>query len=211
MSKIHTVTVVDLDGTLCQCNTFHAFVFYLMKQAFRYGNILLLAKIILWTGLRTIRIIPHKRWKFQLLKNNQNKKIDLDNFVNTLQPKLNQFVIEESKKYNIRVLATAAPELYAQKIAEKYNFTHIVATKTSEKYSDFRENIQSTKFKQVKALLKELSVSDIDLIFTDHIDDALLIKDAKKSWLINANQVLKAYVKAENLSHQVKYIEVNEK
>lgn len=206
-----SVIVVDLDGTLSKNNTFHAFVCHILRQSFKYFDWYLLLKIVFWSGLRAWKLVPHKRWKYEILKGVQNKNINLDIYVEDVNLSVNQFVLDKMKNFDYQILATAAPELYATKLAEKYQFTHCVATKHTPKYIDYSENIRLTKFKNVNKILEQCSVNEIDLLVTDHIDDAALIRFARKSWLVNADQKLKNFIKEHKLGHRVKYIDVNEK
>lgn len=201
-----SVIVVDLDGTLSKSNTFHAFIRYILKKSFKSLDWLWFFKILFWSGFRAFKLISHKRWKFQILKDCTGKKIDVEAFLYHIHKTINKFILDEIKNYQVSILATAAPELYAISLAKKYHFTHYSATVFNQKYTFFTENKQLTKFNNVKQLLANIQNETIDLLITDHIDDKELISDAQKSWLINPDELLKRYVNNHNLIKNVKYI-----
>lgn len=198
--------VVDLDGTLYKGNTFHAFIFFIFKQAFKQIDVFWLVSIVFWTKLRIIKLISHKKWKYQILKSCNNKKIHIDCFVASLQKKMQPFILNEIKHYETRILATAAPEIYALAVSKKYQFTHCSATMNANFFEDFSENCKGNKFNNVQKILQQTNSSTINLMITDHLDDALLIKSAEKSWLINANEKLKKFIYDNNLTNCVTYI-----
>ncbi|WKW45650.1 hypothetical protein P3875_07610 [Myroides sp. JBRI-B21084] len=200
------IIVVDLDGTLYKGNTFHVFVIYIFKQAIYNFNLFWFVYLVFWTKLRFFKLISHKKWKYQLLKSCNNKEINTKYFVTCLDKNIEQYILNETNNYKISILATAAPSLYAIEIAKKYNFSYCVATEFTESYQNFKENIQEQKFINVQKLLQTLNNEGIDLMITDHLDDALLIKHAKKSWLINANEKLKKYINENNLTNYTTYI-----
>ena len=206
-----SVIVVDLDGTLSNVNTFHAFVGFLVKQSFCKLKWLWLVAIFFWSGLRMLKLISHSRWKFEILKNCQNKNVPIDQFVNNLHKTINQFILDEIEKYDYRILATAAPELYVARLSEKYRFSDYSATIFQGGFLSFSENKQGIKYGNVKKMLEKLQKDSIDLFMTDHIDDALLISEAKKSWLINADKSLKKYIEKQKLEDVIVYISLENK
>ena len=206
-----SIIVIDLDETLSKINTFHAFIYHIIKQSFSTFNWYWLLKILFWSTLRTTKSITHKKWKYEIIKCSQNQKINLEEFVRRIHKTINPFVLNEIEKYDFSILATAAPSLYAAELAKKYLFTHYIATEFRSEYSQFSENIQEEKFNNVKKTLNYLSINKIDLFVTDHIDDALLVQFAQQSWLINADENLKHFINEHHLEERVKYIDLNAK
>lgn len=200
------VVVVDLDGTLSRSNTFHLFVRFLLKQAWARFALFNLFAIFFFSLLRVFKLITHKKWKHQILRIAYTQKWSVDVFIETLQPTLNQSILEDINKFEHRILATAAPVFYADRLAKQYNFTHCVATDYSQDYQRFVENFGQEKLRRVQQYLQQHSLKQIDLLMTDHIDDAPLISIAQQNWLFNADERLRDFVTQQNLTKQVKYI-----
>ncbi len=151
-------------------------------------------------------MITHKRWKYQILRIAYTQKWPVDAFIEKLQPTLNQNILVHINKFEYRILATAAPSFYADILAKKYDFTHCVATGYSQDYQGFVGNFGQEKLKRVQQYLQQYSLKQIDLLMTDHIDDAPLISMAQQIWLYNADNRLRDFVIQQNLTKQVKYI-----
>ncbi len=200
------VVVVDLDGTLSKSNTFHLFVRFLLKQTWARFALLNLFAIFFFSLLRAFKLITHKRWKYQILRIAYTQNWPVDAFIETLQPTLNQNILENINKFEYRILATAAPSFYADILAKKYDFTHCVATDYSQDDQGFIENFSQEKLRRVQQCLQQYSLKQIDLLMTDHIDDAPLIGMAQQTWLFNADNRLRDFVTQQNLTKQVKYI-----
>ena len=180
------VLVVDLDGTLYRCNTFHKFLKFLAKHYWVNFQFIALARLLSNIVLRGLRAISHRRLKYNILASLRNSSIDLQPFVSSLAPYLNTIKEISDETYAIRILATAAPSCYAEVLSEKHKFTICLGTENPDKgFASFRENINENKRASLEQYLKSQNLNTVDICITDHIDDAPLIKLSKHSIIYN--------------------------
>ena len=197
MSKI---LVIDLDGTLMSINTFHyyiKFIFHNYLKLLKLKSLFLILKVII---LRFFKIVSHSVMKFEILKIVEvTASIDHERFVVNLLKYLNPILEINQRDFDIKILATAAPENYSKIIAEKLNFDYCVATNSNDKL----ENIKENKLHNVKCLLKKIDKTQVDLFISDHIDDLPLFNYSKSIILVNPDANL-----FENLGNKENILKV---
>ena len=179
MSK---VLVIDLDGTLMSVNTFH---YYIKFICYSYLKLLKLKSLFLILGvvvLRVFKIVSHSVMKFEILKIVETTdSLDHESFVVNLLKFLNPILEIKQGDFDLKILATAAPENYSKIIAEKLDFDYCIATNSKDKLENIREN----KLHNVKCLLKKINKTHVDLFISDHIDDLPLFNYSKSIILVN--------------------------
>ena len=199
------VLVVDLDGTLYATNTFHQFILYLLKSSVRNLDLVLCFQIVFFSFLRGIKILSHSRFKFFILKKTaKNSNGNYLKFVESIDKYKRDITSLYSQKFDLKILATAAPACYSNLIAKKINFDACIATETP--ISDFSlkfENAKVNKKKNVVDFLKKKGVSPIDLFITDHIDDLPLIKISKRNIIINPDFEFEKALQSLNIQYEV--------
>lgn len=193
------VIAIDLDGTLLHVNSFHHWMIALFFRSLRH-NLKESFALVFYVFLRLSKRITHAQMKQKILVR-FNKPMYRDmaqEFAKKMHRYVSAEVLELSKEYDITILATAAPEVYAQEIAKLYGFDYVLATPTP--VSDtFKENIRHFKANSVEQLLKTLHVEKLNAVVSDHYDDLALMQLADKVYLHNANRQTKAYVKANGV------------
>ena len=184
------VLVMDLDGTLYSVNTFHFFIKYLVRFSLKTFNVKLLFILIKAMILRVFKVINHSKMKFIILKAVRgNDKINYKAFVSSLSKYKNQLQIMEGATFDIKVLATAAPNCYSKIIALQEGFDVCLATNTAiNNYQQDFENVKEVKKQSVINYLQSLGIEHVDTIVTDHYDDLPLIKIAKQVILVNPSK-----------------------
>lgn len=199
------VLVVDLDGTLYSINTFHHFIKFILIEVFSKLNFSLCLKILSLLVLRVLGIMSHAYMKYQLLKLVSTNYHDLNCRAFTERIEKHQNSIPEIQEpYDLKILATAAPDCYAKIIAANNGFNACIATKfsTAGFNSDF-ENIREYKKNNVINYLNRNGFQNIDMLITDHIDDLSLLKIASKSILINPSKTFEKIVRTHNIQYEI--------
>lgn len=119
------VAVVDLDGTLLRCNSFTEFVKFIFrrKPSLRFQ----LALIVL---RRKLRLLSHSEAKQHILHLVAGKLHggDINSFITRLHRYLNDDVVAFVSSCPKKLLATAAPALYARPLGDSLGFDEVVAT-----------------------------------------------------------------------------------
>jgi len=202
---VKKVVVVDLDGTLLSTNTFHKWMIFLLKKTLKY-NFIDGLKIIFFSFKRIFKRITHKQLKFEILKISEQSYYSdsIHTFVEELAIYINRKVLDHMETEDvISILATAAPEIYAETIAEKYHFTYCIATpKISQ--SEWYENIKEEKKKSLKKLLNKIGEREIDIVLSDHYDDIPIMNMANTVYLVNGSFETKQKLKET----QINFIEL---
>lgn len=120
------MTIVDLDGTLVDCNSFTEFVKFLFKRcpAARFP----LIKIVV---CRKLRIISHHAAKERIISLAADllSTTDIKEFVEFLCSRINPKVKEIITGAEGVCLATAAPEIYVSAFASEVNIPRFNATR----------------------------------------------------------------------------------
>lgn len=171
--------VVDLDGTLLTVNTFHRYIAFMSRVAFGSSYFDVLAKIALAVAARGMRLIPHAEMKRMVLGATVRHASDglMDGFTAQLRRYADSRVLTLIEKCrgesDCLVLATAAPDVYARRIAGMYGFDACIAT-PSDTSGQWRELSGVAKRDAVCRWLEENSLK-LATVITDHADDLPLM------------------------------------
>lgn len=158
--------IVDLDGTLVDCNSFTEFVKFLFKHcpAARFP----LIKIV---ACRKLRIISHHAAKERIiplaadLLSTDDIKEFVDFLCSRINPKVKEFIADAREI----CLATAAPEIYASVFASEVGIFQFNAT-----VQGIPEN--KGKHKLDNLLNSGIVFDENTIVITDHGDDLPLLK-----------------------------------
>ena len=199
------VLVVDLDGTLYATNTFRQFIKYVWIRSMMNVDIILSFQILFLILARLIRIIGHAKLKFYFLSFIANKSyIDKTDFVNSLFVYKRNILASHMQKYNLKVLATAAPETYSRIIAKEQGLDVCIATKNpNSRYHKEYENSKENKKENVLSYLKTKGLHSVDLLITDHVDDLPLIKISKRNIIVNPNMRFEKMLQSLEIDYKV--------
>ncbi|WP_242132716.1 haloacid dehalogenase-like hydrolase [Aestuariivivens marinum] len=199
------VLVVDLDGTLYATNTFRQFIKYVWIRSIMNVDIILSFQVLFLIIMRLIRIIGHAELKFYFLSFIANRSyIDKSDFVSSLCIYKRNIMVLQSQKYNLKVLATAAPEIYSRIIAKEQGFDVCIATKNpNSRYHKEYENSKENKKENVLSYLKTKGLDSVDLLITDHVDDLPLIKISKRNIIVNPNIRFEKMLQALEIDYKV--------
>ncbi|MCM1449738.1 MAG: haloacid dehalogenase-like hydrolase [Clostridiales bacterium] len=175
------LVVVDLDGTLVNCNTLHVYIISGLRRLVVQSPVKAL-KLTAIVALRSVRLVTHRTMKRMAMT-----LIDPDTyvrgmFVRTVGSKMNERVREmldgmEAKGY-ITLLATAALDVYIPWIWEG----GYVATSTSG----------NPQCHECRGIIKATAVADIasrcnldlDTVITDHHDDLPLMEACARNIIL---------------------------
>ena len=158
-------TVIDLDGTLIPENSLQLFGRRLISLIHTRGNRAALLRLLGLAALRKLRLISHRRAKWEMMHIACRELSDSD---------FTDFALELASRVRPRfsphphpcILATAAPAEYARPLAALLGFDGWVATVTTPAYSDYRETRGAHKLKTLLALTPPPYH-----FLTDHPDD----------------------------------------
>lgn len=181
--------VYDLDGTLSSKNTYKIFLLALflfvcvtiqVKSVVRFVNILIRRKNKIYARVAMKR-------EFFLLHEKIAGRVQFNEILHFV---LKIFIRKNLLNNHIEaedtlILATAAYDFYARRIAREYNFSKCLGT-TRE---DIVENIECIGAVKKSRLIALLGEDNIDVFFTDHKDDIPTIKVAKLTYLVKPSQI----------------------
>ncbi len=192
--------MIDLDGTFVNVNTFHKWMIFLVKRSL-VTNLFDTIKLLSYFAMRYAKVITHQQMKYKILRISEKESYSLhvDTFVQSLDKEINPTVKEFANEHVVSILATAAPSLYAQKIAQKYNFTYAIST-PSTSHKPWSENIREKKAEALEYLLESLDAKECDTVLSDHYDDIYIMRYAKRIYLVNPSEKTEEIVKNEGLS-----------
>ncbi len=180
--------IVDFDGTLFRGNSFEDCVLLTLKRLRQKGKIVSYGRICLWVALRKLRLISHARLKYQI-QPLLEQHYDAQGFLLHLRKGINEEVWEECKLYRDMgyhlCLATAACDFYIKPLAELLEFDSYCATPNSQKpYALWSENRGETKKQHCLQCLARHN-AQLELVITDHSDDAPLLAIAPHHIIID--------------------------
>jgi phosphoserine phosphatase len=155
-----TAVVIDLDGTLIDCNSFNLYVATMM---WRYPAIFFHAL------MRKLRLISHAEAKRRIMHVGVNQSL-YQKFFNRLQAHVRVGLLQRFSEHSVIILASAAPSRYVADIAEKLNITLYCATPL-----DGPENRGQQKLDAVNQILCDNGLQ-LSAVVTDHYDDLPLLK-----------------------------------
>lgn len=199
------IVVIDLDGTLFDCNTFHEWMKFFFINKILSFDIVPAVNLIIVALQRALKIITHSQMKYRVLQISDKKTDEylIAKFVDNIHPMLNKTVMSSLMKNNrFFILATAAPRLYCVEIANRYGFDYITCTNNID-VIDWKENIREIKRDNVLEFLKKNGFpTDIDEVYTDHYDDLPLMEISKKVYLINPSVETLKKVHLNNIKYK---------
>lgn len=180
------IDVFDLDGTIFRGNTFHRFVTFLGLRALLTLNFSLFYRVTRDIGARKFKLINHFEWKCRVM----NEAFALS------EAELNYFsrmIVKESEnRLNVllnkcqntrrKVLATAAPSVYAEKVGRLMGFDIVISSKPID--GTIVEVIREKKCNLVLSYAASEDMS-INNFFTDHHDDVFLAQFADHNYLVD--------------------------
>lgn len=178
--------VFDLDGTIFPGNTFHQFSWFIIRQACLRADVPRAFGALKLTALRGFRRITHFEWKARLLRIAEGvPSADLAGFARQIatqsRPRLEQLLNGEGGRHP-RILATAAPELYAKLLGPLLGFDNVISSKLER--GALVEANKSIKRDLVLAYSAK-SEMNIGRLFTDHHDDLPLAAVSERCFLVN--------------------------
>lgn len=193
------MVVVDLDGTLIKANSFVLFYRFLFSATLRRWRLLDTGRICAWALLRRMRLISHRRFKWEIMKVADAVLLDGDynifaeELINFINPRVGEYV----SAHKDVVLATAASVEYASELARHLGIRYCVATERppSLRFKDYVECRGSEKVRRVSEALPDCRITEA---ITDHMDDLpLLLAAYGKQVLVNpASSTLAAATEA---------------
>lgn len=188
------VVIVDLDGTLVTCNSFTEFVKFMFR---RHGRLRLRLG---WTViLRKMRLISHHEAKERIvaLCSATASEKDINDFTEYLTKKVNPRVMSIVQAADRRVLATAAPSIYAVPLAKKLDIGECVATEPG-----YGENMGELKLRNVQET--GVVFSSDTVVITDHYDDLPLLRANAdgRNYIVMSDKTLKISDKRLKINYE---------
>lgn len=187
--NLQKVLLVDLDGTLLNVNTFHKYIFFITRY-YSSKNIFKTLSILILVIFRFIRLIPHSQLKYRLLKlSKQLPKEEIHSFGQSLLKYQNDRVSDILLSYEgYKILASAAPEKYAQWLGDHFKFDATLSTKCPGQ-GKWVENIRENKRKTLEDHLKNTGKECcLDVVVTDHHDDLPVMELFSRVILISPSE-----------------------
>ena len=188
------IIVVDLDGCFCSVNTFRYWLLFSFLYLFFSLRWISLLKYIQCIYLRVFGSSDRVQMKECVLKITEKlPKNAIRWFSGFLQLFVNRDVLLEMHKYNDMdiVLCTAAPVIYVDAFAGKYNFAKVFATPSVYK-AGWEENIGGVKLENLKIFYGEDVV--LSCVITDHHDDLPMLLKANRRVLVRPSDATLAKV-----------------
>jgi len=183
------IDVFDLDGTFITENSFHLWIFFILKistlKPFRFFKICsLLIK-------RYFKVIKHSQLKKSIIllsKDITSEQIDF--FCIKLTALTNKKVLlrfhQAKLNHRLTCLNTAAPAIYAVRFANKIGFDHVFSTESPLSYdSPWQENLSDLK---TEIMFRSLPTAKIIYAYSDERSDLPLLKSASNPVLVNPNR-----------------------
>lgn len=188
-SRNDPVLIIDLDETLLSINSFPVWAAYFLFEKFagldfRRRSLLWLKAAKIFTERKALGR-SHAQTKFALHKLwvQAGDADALENILTKLEqkirPNMRGIMDLVAKKEIDAVLATAATSLYAEPLAKRLGFSHVLSTGL-----DGVENRSDEKSRRsLEFLARQGWESRKKIFFTDHIEDTpLIIKSDKVMW-----------------------------
>lgn len=201
------IVIVDLDGTLVKCNSFHLWLKYITKYYLAKKRLPDLVMTLVWSFLRYSRIIKHSTLKKHIinLAGRIDDKVVLD-FARTLNDcvngKVKNLLAQCRHSDNTKfVLATAAPYFYVGPFSELHDFDYVIATPGNIASPEWVETIKEEKLKQFYEIFSnDQAEVNVAMLITDHHDDLSLMKISAKTILVNPSETTKQVAKNNNIN-----------
>ncbi len=170
------VTLVDLDGTLLSANSMHIFMRRLPLILIRRGHLGAAIESLRWVVLRSLRLVSHRTMKWHLTKIARRylQGSDWENLAGNLLMSINQkvrdYIQSRRERGHLTYIVTAAMEEYALPICSRIGFDGVLATKFTERLSDYGELNRNAKLDAIEKLLHDHQLH-LESFLTDHVDD----------------------------------------
>lgn len=210
-----SVLFVDLDGTLVLDNSFHRF----LLAMWRHGGIGSRVRLLGAAGERVLRrrVDPRVQMKRRALtafsRTSQRRRAAIvGDVVDELCATVSAPVAAEVDRWRRRdamvVLATAAPDCYAEPFAERLGLDGVIATPTVVD-ADWSEALGAIKRDRCLAWLQARGAVGAEIgVITDHVDDAALLGLADRAWVQGAGREFDAIHRVVNHDAAVAFIDV---
>lgn len=200
--------VIDLDGTLLDCNTFRLYITAMLGLTARRGHLIDMMTIIVFVALRGVRIISHAEMKRSILRTTARHATDewLRDFSSKLFTHSNKRVLDvinyyKEKSYGV-IIATAAPANYATWIADRVHIGVCLAT-SMDVDGEWSEFSGERKLEGVMQYLNK-SGGELATVVTDHYDDLPLMKyNLGRNIIISPSKKTVKVLEWANVRHEI--------
>ncbi|WP_289158264.1 HAD family hydrolase [uncultured Muribaculum sp.] len=200
--------VIDLDGTLLDCNTFRRYIMAMSKTMAVRCHIYDLMVVVVFVVLRGVRVISHARMKRQVLKTTGKYATEewLRDFSTRLFDYRNNRVLDviryyKEKSYGV-IIATAAPANYATWIADRVHVGVCLAT-PMDVDDDWEEFSGERKLEAVMQYLNKAG-GELTTVVTDHYDDLPLLKyNLGRNIIISPSKKTLRKLEWANVRHEI--------
>lgn len=169
-------TFVDLDGTLLTTNSMHVFMRRMPLTLLRRSAVWASIASLWWMSIRTMRLVSHRtmKWHLTRIAVRHYEEDDWDSLAGKLaeytNPKVREYVESPRLKDCAVYIATAAPEEYALPLSRALGYDGAVATRLTEKKSDYNEMRGREKLEGIIELQTKEGLR-VESFLTDHYDD----------------------------------------
>jgi phosphoserine phosphatase len=181
--------ILDLDGTILSVNSFHRWVFYLMRARFPHlgaaGRLRVACATLKALSERKMRLTGHEALKWRLQKlwqaaikgdNGASERDLVEELMGFVRPELTPLLKAVAAGEVEAVMATAAAGDYAYGLGKSLGFTHILATHPMRAITE-PSNVGECKRQAVLDFIARNGWQDRPrILFTDHEDDLPLIR-----------------------------------
>ena len=186
---MNKIVVVDLDGCLCSINTFRFWILFsyiFLFLSLRLPSFFKFTKCVLLRIYGKSDRVQMKKCVLQVTERLPHLYILL--FCRFLYLFVNRNVLSEMNGYKdeVIVMCTAAPAIYVNVFAQKFNFAKVFATPTVN-LVNWKENIGEEKLDTLKTYYGQDVV--LNCVITDHYDDLPLLLGANRRVLVNPSAV----------------------
>jgi phosphoserine phosphatase len=197
------LVVIDLDGTLVDCNTFPRWVWWLIKDSLYHVRVQEFFTILYLLVKRKIFLSSHRDFKSRL-ESFSFPTACVDGFVRSLKKKRNVRLVQKIRDglhdNSVVIIATAAPSRYASSLVRQCNLNVSVLASHWEK-TGFKENAGYEKLASVRDWA-EKNYCRLDTVITDHYDDLPLMQAARTVYLVQPSQQTVQAVKQAGIAFQ---------
>ncbi|MCM1518076.1 MAG: haloacid dehalogenase-like hydrolase [Pseudoflavonifractor sp.] len=200
--------IIDLDGTLATVNTFKEYIIFAGRKAMADMRLMTAARIAARVVMRKLRLTSHSSMKWHILSATEPimSAKRLSEFTRRLESHINPAVMSEIARlkddgYRV-ILATAAPESYAERIARLVEADYCLSTPPSSA-AGWKECVAEEKKARVIILLNTHGLTAAGII-TDHSDDLPLMRIVPgRILLVSPEKETLDAVSAEGLDYKI--------
>ncbi|MBO5444503.1 MAG: haloacid dehalogenase-like hydrolase [Muribaculaceae bacterium] len=169
-------TFVDLDGTLLTTNSLHVFMRRMPWTLLRRRAVGASIASLWWMTLRASRLMSHRamKWHLTRIASRHYDESDWEALAEKLaeyaNPRVREYVEAPRLKDCAVYIATAAPEEYAIPLSRAMGYDGAVATRLTERESDYTEMRGRKKLEGITELQEKEGLR-VESFLTDHYDD----------------------------------------